>query len=152
MTNSSNSLASKAYIIATATAGLLAITSSANVNSAILSDMQYSVSSSYQGDFYSSKTTATTQFAPIHISQEMLFNAEIEKIKKIIASKFNTKVTATWVPAKNLEEKTCLFVKCDIQDEFANDFDKLSAFELNLYLTLKETLNESQFFNMIALL
>ena len=150
MTNSSNSLASN--IIATATAGLLVTAPSANVNSAILSDMQHFVSSSYQGDFYSSKTTATTQFAPIHISQEMLFNAEIEKIKKNIASRFNTKVTATWVPAKDLEEKTCLFVKCDIQDKYADDFDKLSDFELNLYLSLKETLNESQFFNMIALL
>jgi hypothetical protein len=150
MINSSSSLVSKAYVATFA--GLLAITPGANAKNIVLSDIQSSVSSSYQGDYYSPKASTSEQDAPLHITQDMLFNAEIEKFKQLISNKFNTNVTATWVPAKDLEEKTCLFIKCDLQDELNEDFEKLSEFELNLYLTFKDTLKDSDFFNMIAVL
>lgn len=150
MTNSSNSLASKAYMLAAA--GLLATTPGVSGENIVLSDIQSSISSSYQGDYYSPKATTSNQYAPLHITQDMLFDAEIEKFKQLISNEFNTNVTITWVPAKDLEEKTCLFVKCDLQDELNEDFEKLSEFELNLYLTFKDTLKDSDFFNMIAVL
>ena len=150
MTNSSNSLVSKAYVLAAA--GLLAATPGANGENIVLSDVQSSISSSYQGDYYDPRATTSNQYAPLHITQEMLFNAEIEKFKQLILNEFDTEVTETWVPAKDLEEKTCLFVKCDIQDIFDEDFEKLSEFELNLYLALKDPLKNSSFFNMIAVL
>jgi len=150
MINSSSSLVSKAYVATFA--GLLAITPSANAKNIVLSDIQSSVSSSYQGDYYSPKATTSEQDAPLYITQDMLFNAEIEKFKQLISDEFNTNVIATWVPAKDLEEKTCLFVKCDLQDELNEDFEKLSEFELNLYLAFKDTLKDSDFFNMIAVL
>ena len=150
MTNSSNSLVSKAYMLAAA--GLLVATSNASSNDIVLSDIQSSISSSYQGDYYSPNVTTSNQYTPLHITQDMLFDAEIEKFKQLISNEFNTNVVATWVPAKDLEEKTCLFVRCDIQDELGDNFEKLSKFELNLYLTFKDTLKDSQFFDMIAIL
>ena len=150
MTNSSNSLVSKAYMLAAA--GLLVATSNASSNDIVLSDIQSSISSSYQGDYYSPNVTTSNQYTPLHITQDMLFDAEIEKFKQLISNEFNTNVVATWVPAKDLEEKTCLFVRCDIQDELGDNFEKLSEFELNLYLTFKDTLKDSQFFDMIAIL
>jgi len=148
MTNSSDSLVYNVL----AAVSLLAATPSANAKNIVLSDIQSSVSSSYQGDYYSPKATTSEQDAPLHITQDMLFNAEIEKFKQLISDKFNTNVIATWVPAKDLEEKTCLFVKCDLQDELNEDFEKLSKFELDLYLAFKDTLKDSDFFNMIAVL
>ena len=148
MTNSSDSLVYNVL----AAVSLLAATPNANAKNIVLSDIQSSVSSSYQGDYYSPKATTSEQDAPLHITQDMLFNAEIEKFKQLISDEFNTNVIATWVPAKDLEEKTCLFVKCDLQDELNEDFEKLSEFELNLYLTFKDTLKDSDFFNMIAVL
>ncbi len=151
MTSSSNSLASKAYggFIA---AGLLAVCPNASSEDIILSDIQSSISSSYQGDYYSPKATTSKQYEPLHITQDMLFDAEIEKFKQLISSKFDTDVREIWVPAKDLEEKTCLFVKCDIQDKLGEDFERLAEFELNLYLALKDNLSDSNFFNMIAIL
>jgi len=148
MTNSSNSLV---YNMLAATS-LFAATPNANVQNIVLSDIQSSVSSSYQGDYYSPKATTSEQDAPLHITQDELLNLEIEKFKQLILNKFNTNVTATWVPAKDLEEKTCLFIRCDLQDELNEDFEKLSEFELNLYLTFKDALKDSDFFNMIAVL
>lgn len=151
MLNSSENLVSKAaYMLATAS--LLAVTpTNASYKKVVLSDMQSSISSSYQGDYYFPKATTSNQYAPVHITKDALFDAEIDKFKQLISTKFNTRVTETWVPAKDLEEKTCLFIKCDLQNDFSDDFEKLSDFELSLYLSLKEELNESQFFNMIAL-
>ncbi|MCB4743928.1 MAG: hypothetical protein LGB07_03255, partial [Sulfurovum sp.] len=107
MTSSSNSLASKASGLVAAS--LLAITPSVNGEHIVLSDIQSSTSSSYQGDYYSPKANTSNQYAPLHITQEMLFNAEVEKFKQLISNKFDTDVSETWVPAKDLEEKTCLF-------------------------------------------
>ena len=148
MTNSSNSLVSNILVAAS----LLSVAPAANGEDIILSDLQSSISSSYQGDYYDPRVTTSNQYAPLHITQEMLFNAEVEKFKQLILNEFDTKVTYTWVPAKDLGEKTCLFVRCDVQDKIGENFEKLSEFELNLYLALEDNLRDSNFFNMIAIL
>ena len=148
MTNSSNSLVSNILVAAS----LLSVAPAANGEDIILTDLQSSINSSYQGDYYDPRATTSNQYAPLHITQEMLFDAEVEKFKQLILNEFDTKVTDTWVPAKDLEEKTCLFVKCDIQDEIGENFEKLSEFELSLYLAFEDTLRDSNFFNMIAIL
>ncbi len=94
MTNSSNNLASRVSMLAAA--GLLVATPSVNAkNNIVLSDIQSSINSSYQGEYYSPKANTSNQYAPIHITKDMLFEAEIEKFKQLISINFNTEVTAT---------------------------------------------------------
>jgi len=142
MTNSSNNLVYKAFGFATAS--LLAL--------APVSGEYVSIGSSYQGNYYSNNIATSNQNVSLQITVEDLFNAEIEKFKKLIYDNFNTRVTKTWVPAKNGEDKSCLFVKCDIQETFKDDYEKLSNFEFDLFVALKNDLENSIFFNMIAIL
>ena len=145
MINLSSNLA---YSIVTATS-LLSSTPALNPNNL---DIQLSINSSYQGDCYSFVPNTSAQYTSLNITQDMLLNNEIEKFKQLILDEFDTKVVDVWAPLNNTDEKTCLFVRCDIQDEMGGDFEKLSKFELDLYLTLQEALEDSDFFNMIAIL
>ena len=55
-----------------------------------------------------------------------------------------------WIPADNLIEKTCLFISLENQDELSSNPD--ADLELDIYLTLEKEIENSNFFNMIALL
>lgn len=145
MKNSSSNWVSN-LALATALASL-----PASANSA-LANIDFSTNSSFQSNHYSSSTSSTVQTLAIEITNDALFELEVSKIENFIYQKFGTKVIATWIPEKNFQKKSCLFVKCEIQNKFKDDFEKLSEFEYKLYVELKDTLNESNYFNMIAIL
>jgi len=74
---------------------------------------------------------------------------ELDEVIKEIEAKFKTKVIDSWIPADGLLEKCCLFVRVESQDKLVNNIED---FELKLYVALEEKLEQSRFFNMIALL
>lgn len=107
---------------------------------------------SYQSTYYSPQSDSSNQYISINITNENLLNSEIEEIKRLIYKNFNTKVIQTWIPVKNIEEKICIFVKCDIQNKIENDFEELCNFENQLNLALKDFFEDSNFFDSIGIL
>ncbi len=106
----------------------------------------------YHYESYSINNSSTLQNSPINLTDEFFINQEIERLKTTIQNKMNTSILDTWYVKEDLSPKTCLFVKCDLPHDIQNDFDKLSDFELKLYLNMQDELEQSDFFEMIALL
>jgi hypothetical protein len=97
---------------------------------------------------YSSKKQTTAEDSSIKNDVEMLKWLEIGRFNELILAKYDSTITDFWEPAEGLLEKTCLFIKIEKQEELNLQVD----LELELYILLEERLNESNFFNMIALL
>ncbi len=113
--------------------------------------MEKSFLSSYtKSGSYESSKQSTLDDSIIKNDILMLKLLEIEGINKKIKNIFDTKIVKHWIPADGLLDKTCLFIRVENQEDFIskNDYD----FELDLYLKLQEEINNSNFFNMIALL
>ena len=106
----------------------------------------------YHYESYSINNSSTLQNSPINLTDEFFINQEIERLKTTIQDKMNTNILDTWYVKEDLSPKTCLFVKCELPHDIQNDFDKLSDFELKLYLSMQDELEQSEFFEMIALL
>ncbi len=110
---------------------------------------------SYKADYdmfedYSLEQQSTRGASLIQNDIEMLKQLEIARFNEKIYSNFNARIVSHWIPAEGMLDKTCLFVTVDKQEELmANEgYD----FELDLYLTLKEDIDGSNFFDMIALI
>lgn len=110
---------------------------------------------SYKADYdvfedYSLGQQSTRSLSLIQNDIEMLKQLEIARFNDKIYSRFNTRIASHWIPAEGMLDKTCLFVTVEKQEELMANagYD----FELNLYLTLKEEIEESNFFDMIAII
>ena len=98
---------------------------------------------------YSYSKQSTIDNSLLKNDKAMLKDIEIFEIDKIIKNKYKTKITNIWLPAEDKLEKVCLFVTLENQENLVSKYDD---FELDLYLTLKDKLKQSQLFNMIALI
>lgn len=96
-------------------------------------------------DFYSQSTSKSFLKNTLGISKSL----EIENIKQVIFSKYNSKVLATWIPADGHFDRVCLFISLENQENLNEQYSNL---ELEIYKTLKIDIEKSQFFNMIALI
>lgn len=110
---------------------------------------------SYKADYdmfedYSLEQQSTRGSSLIQNDIEMLKQLEIARFNEKIHSSFDTYIVSHWIPAEGMLDKTCLFVTVDMQEELLSKagYD----FELELYLTLKEEIEESNFFDMIAII
>lgn len=74
---------------------------------------------------------------------------ELSNIIRTVEKKYDTKIVNKWIPADGILNKVCIFVKLENQDKLELQNSNL---ELDLYRTLKNTLNRSIFFDMIALM
>ncbi len=101
---------------------------------------------------YESAKQSTVDDAIIKNDISMLKLLEIEGINKKIKNIFDTRIVEHWIPADGLLDKTCLFIRVENQEGFISKTDYDYDFELDLYLKLQEEINNSNFFNMIALL
>ena len=129
-----------------ATVGL----SFASAQSDIVTKPNYIAGSSYdRGVDYSTNKQSTVDSSTIKNDIEMLRLLEIESFSSEFKSKFDTSIVNTWIPADGILEKSCLFVTLDNQEELMNSSED---FELDLYLALEEKINQSNFFDMIALI
>ena len=110
----------------------------------------YIAGSSYdRGIDYSTNKQSTVDSSTIKNDIEMLRLLEIESFNSELKSKFDTSILNTWIPADGILEKSCLFVSLNNQEELMNSS---KDFELDLYLALEEKINQSNFFDMIALI
>jgi len=110
----------------------------------------YIAGSSYdRGVDYSSNKQSTVDSSTVKNDIEMLRLLEIESFNSELKSKFDTSILNTWIPADRILEKSCLFVRLKNQEELMNSSED---FELDLYLALEEKINQSNFFDMIALI
>lgn len=110
---------------------------------------------SYKADYdmfedYSSEQQSTRGASLIQNDIEMLKQLEIARFNEKIYSSFNAQIVSHWIPAEGMLDKTCLFVTVDKQEELLAS--KGYDFELDLYLTLKADIDESNFFDMIAII
>lgn len=110
---------------------------------------------SYKADYdvfedYSLEQQSTRSLSLVQNDIDMLKQLEITRIDDKIYSIFNTHIISHWIPAEGMLDKTCLFVTVDKQEELIAKagYD----FELDLYLTLKDDIDESNFFDMIAII
>jgi hypothetical protein len=98
---------------------------------------------------YATQKQTTVDTSKIQNTVEMLKKLEIASFNETIQSKFETSITQSWIPAETFLEKSCLFVQVDNQTSLMQKYDD---FELELYLALKNKVDESHFFDMIALM
>ena len=103
----------------------------------------------YSKSFEYSTVQSTMQDSIVKNDVEMLKLIELSNIGNIISNKYGSYMKDTWIPADGKLNKTCLFISLKNQDELKSEYEDL---ELDLYLTLKEELDKSQFFNMVALI
>jgi len=97
---------------------------------------------------YDTAKQSTQSDSYIQNDIEMLKILDITNINNKINTLFGTTITEHWIPADGILEETCLFIKVDKQESFMQNED----FELDLYLAVKDEIDTSSFFNMIALM
>lgn len=85
----------------------------------------------------------------IAFSKENNFEVELNKLLSLIEMEFKYKITNYWIPAKDMLDKVCLFISFENQEELEELYDDL---EIVLYENLKDFLNKSENFEMVALL
>jgi len=126
------------------------LSSFASAQSDIVTKPNYIAGSSYdRGVDYSTNKQSTVDSSTIKNDIEMLRLLEIESFNSELKLKFDTSILNTWIPADEILEKSCLFVSLNNQEELMNSSED---FELDLYLILEEKINQSNFFDMIALI
>lgn len=76
---------------------------------------------------------------------------EIEKMKNIIEDTLKIKISGHWLPSIDVD-KECIFFKCELSEEIRKDYEKMSDIELNMYLNVKDFLDNSKFFDMVAMI
>lgn len=76
---------------------------------------------------------------------------EIEKIKNIIEDTLQIKISGHWLPSIDVD-KECIFFKCELSEEIRKDYEKLSTIELNMYLSVKDIVDNSKYFDMVAMI
>ena len=97
---------------------------------------------------YNAKQLTTTE-SLFQNDLDMLAKIEICEINQTIQEVFNANIQNYWIPAKNMLNKSCLFISIEKQNDLMNKYADL---ELEIFLTLKEKLKTSQLFNAIALM
>lgn len=76
---------------------------------------------------------------------------EIEEIKRQITDKFGIKIISHWLPNIDIE-KECLFLQCELDKSTLEDFEKVSELEVSMYLCVKDIIDISKYFNMVAMI
>lgn len=117
-------------------------------------DFNQSLQLSYKApyDKYTDYTTtkqSTFDDSLLKNDVEMMKTIEMSYLINLVEQKYNTKVVNTWLPADGNLEKLCLFISLENQGELKSKYDDL---ELDIFLTLEDTIKQSQFFNMIAIM
>lgn len=85
----------------------------------------------------------------IAFSKENNFKVELNNLLSLIEMKFGYKITNYWIPAKDMLDKVCLFISFENQEKLEELYGDL---EIVLYENLKDFLNKSENFEMVALL
>lgn len=98
---------------------------------------------------YSPDTKCSSQTVSFFQNDEVFKEYEKSLIIQQIKQQFDVDILGDWVPDDVSQEKTCLFIKINLQFQSFEEFDE---FEARLYSELKETLNGSKHFDMIALI
>lgn len=83
--------------------------------------------------------------------EQTIKQLEIEKIKKEIEKEVNIKIIGYWLPRIDVE-KECIFFKCELDEETKKDYKKMSDIELNMYLSVKDIIDRSKYFDMVAMI
>lgn len=76
---------------------------------------------------------------------------EIRKIKKVITETIDLKIITHWLPGVDLP-KECLFLQCELDESILSDYTKFSKLEVDMYLSVKNILDKSKFFDMVAII
>ncbi|KFL33219.1 MULTISPECIES: hypothetical protein [unclassified Sulfurospirillum] len=83
--------------------------------------------------------------------EQTMKQLEIEEIKKEIEKEVNIKIIGYWLPRIDVE-KECIFFKCELDEETKKDYKKMSDIELNMYLSVKDIIDRSKYFDMVAMI
>lgn len=131
----------------------LAITAALSSPS-IANDTHQNIELSYKASYdkyidYATHKQSTFDDSTLKNDVEMIKLLEITNMLTVIEKKYNTKIVNTWIPAEGNLDKLCLFVSLENQNDLKLKYDDL---ELDLFLTLEDTIKQSQFFNMIAIM
>lgn len=76
---------------------------------------------------------------------------EIDNIKSVIISIFGLEIENHWLPNTEMG-KECLYLQCKLDDTILSDYEKYSQLELDMYISTKEILDKSKFFDMVAMI
>lgn len=135
-------------LLTPAAIGICLVSSSAEANTDY---SNLTVKSSYDKYVdYSLKKQGTIADSNIQNNIDMLKLLEISKFSEKLNNIYGYGIINSWIPADNLIEKTCLFISLENQDELSSKPD--TDLELDIYLSLEKEIENSNFFNMIALL
>ena len=85
----------------------------------------------------------------VAFGEENTKEKELSILLSQIESLFNASIEKYWIPANGLLEKVCLFIKFENQECLEQKYEDL---ELSLYESLKDFLENSEYFEMVALL
>lgn len=136
-------------LLTTAAIGLCLVSSSTEVTAATNTNLTVKYSYDKYTD-YSLKKQGTITDSNIQNDAEMLKLLEISKFSEKLNNIYGYGIINSWIPADNLMEETCLFISLENQDELSSKPD--TDLELDIYLNLEKEIENSNFFNMIALL
>ena len=111
----------------------------------------YNANTNYQVDINNYYQNSYKKYEYISFGKENSFETELNTLLTSIELIFECKVKVKdyWIPTKDLLDKVCLFVSFEDQTDLEKKYDDL---ELSLYEELKYFLEQSEYFEMVALL
>lgn len=75
---------------------------------------------------------------------------EINLIKDTIISKLGIDIENHWLPNTGMD-KECLFFQCNLDKKILSDVEKYSELEFGMYLAVKGIIDDSKYFDMVAM-
>ena len=119
------------------------------ISLALTFGIAYNANPNYQVDINNYYQNSYKKYEYISFGKENSFETELNTLLTSIELIFGCKVKDYWIPTKDLLDKVCLFVSFENQVDLEKKYDDL---ELSLYEELKYFLEQSEYFEMVALL
>ena len=119
------------------------------ISLALTFGIAYNANPNYQVDINNYYQNSYKKYEYISFGKENSFETELNTLLTSIELIFGCKVKDYWIPTKDLLDKVCLFVSFGNQTDLEKKYDDL---ELSLYEELKYFLEQSEYFEMVALL